>query len=323
MPETRVGISGWSYKEFRGKFYPRGLAQRLELEYASERMNSIEINGTFYSLQTPSSFEKWAAATPDDFQFAIKGSKYITHQKKLTDIRVPLANFFAQGLLKLGKKVGPILWQFPPWYRFNRERLTDFLDLLPRTTAEAAELATENTINGPNDSFIDLIEDVPLRYAFEPRHKSFFSEEMVLLLREYNAALAFADTAGKFPYAEDLTSDLIYIRLHGSTELYASGYTEAELDDWASKIRSWSEGREPRGVVKVVPGKFETGIKRDVYVYFDNDIHSHAPYDAISLANKLKSEATTLIKKGGRLNGRLLIKKEIARLRRCDEVHVG
>ena len=118
----------------------------MELEYSSERMNSIEINGTFYSLQSPASFEKWAAATPDDFLFAIKGSKYITHQKKLKDIRIPLANFFAQGLLKLGKKVGPILWQFPAWYRFSRERLAEFLDLLPKTAAEAAELATENTI---------------------------------------------------------------------------------------------------------------------------------------------------------------------------------
>jgi uncharacterized protein YecE (DUF72 family) len=288
MPDLRVGISGWSYKEWRGGgFYPKGLAQRLELEYSSSRMNSIEINGTFYSLQSPASFEKWAEATPDKFLFAIKGSKYITHQKKLNDVRIPLANFFAQGLLKLGKKVGPILWQLPPWYRFSRERLEEFLGLLPRSTAEAAELAVENTIKKESGAFVDLIADVPLRYAFEPRHQSFFCEEFVLLLREHNTALAFADAAKKFPYLEDITADFVYIRLHGSQELYASGYTDDELDWWASRIRSWSQGREPRDATKVVPGKFEAGRKRDVYVYFDNDIHSHAPYNAMSLAKKL------------------------------------
>ena len=250
-------------------------------------MNSIEINGTFYSLQSPASFEKWAEATPNNFLFAIKGSKYITHQKKLNDVRIPLANFFAQGLLKLGKKVGPILWQLPPWYRFSRERLEEFLGMLPRSTAEAAELAAENTIKKEDGTFVDLLADVPLRYAFEPRHASFFSEEFVKLLREHNVALAFADTAKKFPYIEDVTADFIYIRLHGSQELYASGYTDGELEWWAKRIRSWSAGREPRDAVKAVAGKFGPGTKRDVYVYFDNDIHSHAPYDAMSLASKL------------------------------------
>jgi uncharacterized protein YecE (DUF72 family) len=288
MPDLRIGISGWSYKEWRGGgFYPKGLQQRLELEYSSARMNSIEINGTFYSLQSPASFEKWAAATPDKFLFAIKGSKYITHQKKLNDVRIPLANFFAQGILKLGKKVGPILWQLAPWYRFSRGRLEEFISLLPRSTAEASELAAENTIRKENGAFVDLIEDVPLRYAFEPRHPSFFSEDFVTLLREYNAALAFADSAKKFPYLEDVTADFIYIRLHGSQYLYASGYTDDELDWWAKRIRSWSGGREPRDAVKATAGKFGPGVKRDVYVYFDNDVHSHAPHDAMNLAGKL------------------------------------
>jgi len=289
MPDLRIGISGWSYKEWRGGgFYPKGLPQRRELEYASERMNSIEINGTFYSLQSSASFEKWAAATPKDFLFAIKGSKYITHQKKFKDIRIPLANFFAQGLLKLGKKLGPILWQLPPWYRFSQERLSEFLDLLPRSSGEAAELASENTIKKENGAFVDLVEDMPLRYAFEPRHPSFFSEEFVTLLREHNAALAFADSAKKFPYLEDITADFVYIRLHGSQYLYASGYTDPELDWWAKRIKSWSKGREPRDAVKSVAGKFGSGTKRNVYVYFDNDVHSHAPHDAMNLASKLR-----------------------------------
>ena len=211
------------------------------------RVNSIEINGTFYSLQSPASFEKWAAGTPDDFLFAIKGSKYITHQKKLHDARLPLATFFAQGILKLGKKVGPILWQFPAWYKFNRGRLEEFLLLLPKTTAEAAILAEENTIKKENGAFVDLIENVPLRYAFEPRHESFFSEECIELLRQHNAALAFADAAGKFPYYEDVTADFIYIGLHGSTVLYASGYTDEELDWWAKRIKSWDCGSRTTG----------------------------------------------------------------------------
>jgi uncharacterized protein YecE (DUF72 family) len=288
MVDIRIGLSGWSYREWRGGgFYPKGLAQRRELEYSSDRVNSIEINGTFYSLQSPASFEKWASQTPEDFLFAIKGSKYITHQKKLNDIRIPLANFFGQGILKLGKKVGPILWQFPAWYRFSRERLDEFLGLLPRTAAEAAELAAENTIKKENGAFVELIEDVPLRYAFEPRHESFFCEEFVLLLRKHNAALAFADAAGKFPYFEDVTADFVYARLHGSTELYASGYTDEELDWWAKRLKSWTKGREPREAKKISASKFGTGIKRDAYVYFDNDIHSHAPYDAMNLAKRL------------------------------------
>jgi uncharacterized protein YecE (DUF72 family) len=148
-------------------------------------------------------------------------------------------------------------------------------------------LAAENTIKEAKNASTDMTVDVPLRYAFEPRHPSFFSEEFVLLLREYNAALAFADAAGKFPYAEDITADFIYIRLHGSQELYASGYTDDELEWWAKRIKSWSRGREPRDAKKVTAGKFGSGVKRDVYVYFDNDIHAHAPYDALNLAKLL------------------------------------
>lgn len=288
MSELRVGISGYSYREWRGgRFYPKDLPQTRELEYVGQRFNSIEINATFYKLQSPASFRKWAAAVPDDVIFAIKGSKYITHQKKLNDIRIPLANFFASGVLELGKKIGPVLWQFPPWYRFRREFIEEFLEQLPASTLEAAELATDNTIKEPKNASTEVTADVPLRYAFEPRHASFFSEEFVLLLRDYNAALAFADTAKRFPYCEDLTADFVYIRLHGSELLYASGYTDTELEWWAKRIRSWRSGREPRDAKKTVSGKFRTGVKRDVYVYFDNDIHAHAPRDAMNLAHLL------------------------------------
>jgi uncharacterized protein YecE (DUF72 family) len=288
MSEIRIGVSGWSYREWRGGgFYPKGLPQSRELEFAAERVNSIEINATFYKLQTPASFRKWSAAAPDDLIFAIKGSKYITHQKKLNDIHVPLANFFASGLLSLGDKLGPILWQFPPWYRFSRERIEAFLQALPRTTRDAGRLAADNTIKNQANALVEPAAKTQLRYAFEPRHESFFCEEFVELLRRHNAALAFADSAGKWPYAEDLTADLVYIRLHGSTELYASDYSDEELAEWARKIKAWKKGRDPRGSVTITSKKFMTNEPRDVYVYFDNDIGCHAPYNAIHLAKLL------------------------------------
>lgn len=291
MRELRIGISGWSYREWRGgSFYPKGLSQTRELEYVGERFNSIEINATFYKLQSPASFRKWRDAVPNDVVFALKGSKYITHQKKLNDVRIPLANFFASGLLELGEQIGPILWQFPAWYKFERERLEEFISLLPRSTSDAAALAADNTIKDKGNASVEMHGNVPLRYAFEPRHPSFFSEEFVLLLREHNAALAFADSAQRFPYAEDVTADFVYIRLHGSLELYASGYTDEELAWWARRINSWKSGREPRDARKIVAGKFHSGEKRDVYVYFDNDIHAHAPFDAMHLSKKLNQK---------------------------------
>src|ERR1043166_8222459 len=155
MSELRVGISGYSYREWRGGgLFSKDLPQTRELEYVGQRFNSIEINATFYKLQSPASFRKWAAAVPDDVIFALKGSKYITHQKKLNDVRIPLANFFASGLLELGAKMGPILWEFPAWDRFGRERIKEFLDLLPSSTSEAARLAADNTIKEPNNASI-------------------------------------------------------------------------------------------------------------------------------------------------------------------------
>src|SRR6187402_855993 len=155
MTQLRIGISGWTYEPWRGVFYPKGLVQKRELEYASRALNSIEINGTFYSLQSPESYRKWSAEVPDDFIFAVKGSKYITHRKRLQDIRIPLANFFGSGVLLLGKKLGPILWQFPPWERFDAKRISDFLKLLPKTTKAAAKLAAENTIKDPENAWTE------------------------------------------------------------------------------------------------------------------------------------------------------------------------
>lgn len=285
MSELRIGVSGWSYPEWRGKFYPKGLAQKRELEYASRQMNSIEINGSFYSLQSPDSYRKWAASVPDDFIFALKGSKFITHTKRLLDVRVPLANFFASGVLLLGEKLGPIVWQFPPWFRFNAELISTFLDLLPGNTGEAAKFAEENTIKTKGKRWVEALSQTKLRYAFEPRHDSFFAAEFVELLRSRNAALAIADTGGKWPYAEDLTADFLYIRLHGK-DLYSSDYTSDDLDAWARKITTWRKGGEPRDAMKIQKAK-PPKLTRDVYVYFDNSIEGDAPLDAIELRNRL------------------------------------
>lgn len=284
--EVRIGISGWKYNFWRGEFYPKGLAQRRELEYASRQMNSIEINGTFYSLQRPASYQKWRDATPDEFVFAIKGGMYLTHRRRLHDIRQPLANFFASGVLQLGPKLGPILWQLPPWLPYDRERVSEFLKLLPRTSAVASKLAYEHDLKKKDWIAPDATGRSRIRHAFEPRHESFFTEDFVRLLRRHNAALVFADTAGKFPYAEDLTADFIYIRLHGSKELYASGYDAKELDRWADRIKQWRSGRQPRDAELIVKKRFKAGEKRDVYVYFDNDVKVHAPFDAMSLASR-------------------------------------
>jgi uncharacterized protein YecE (DUF72 family) len=270
-----------------GAVLPERLAAKSRIRLVGRCFNSIEINATFYKLQTPTSFKKWATATPPETVFAVKGSKYITHQKKLNDIRIPLANFFASGLLELGEKLGPILWQFPPWYRFGYERIESFLGMLPKTTRAASKLASENTIKNPDNASIKTTANIPLRYAFEPRHESFFSSDFLGLLGKYNAALTFADTAGRWPYAEDLTADFAYIRLHGSTELYASGYTDEELAEWARKIKSWRKGTNPRGSKRILTQKLNTAKGLDIFVYFDNDIKAHAPYDAMNLARLL------------------------------------
>lgn len=285
--QLRIGISGWNYDFWRGEFYPKGLAQKRELEYASRQVNSVEINGSFYSLQRPASYEKWRDATPGDFVFAVKGGMYLTHRRRLKDIRQPLANFFASGILQLGKKLGPILWQLPPWMQYDKERMSEFLKMLPRTSTAASKFAHEHDLKKKDWIAPDAIARTRIRHAFEPRHESFFTEDFVRLLRRHNAALVVADTAGKFPYAEDMTADFFYIRLHGSKELYASGYDSKELDRWTDRIKKWSTGRQPRDARLIVKEKFNAGDPIDVYVYFDNDVKVHAPFDAMSLAARL------------------------------------
>jgi uncharacterized protein YecE (DUF72 family) len=267
---ARIGISGWRYAGWRGDFYPPGLAQRRELAYASERLTSIEINGSFYSLQRPTSYASWRAETPDDFLFAVKGGRYISHLKRLVDVETPLANFFASGLFALGPKLGPILWQLPENLRFDPEVLDAFLTLLPRTTRQAADLATHHDDKVKEGRSLTTAElDLPLRYALEFRSPTFAVPEAYALMRRHGVACVVADTAGRWPKVEQVTAGFMYLRLHGDQELYASGYSDAALDEWATKCRRW----------------LEDGL--DVFAYFDNDIKGYAPYDAMRLIERL------------------------------------
>ncbi|WP_244929552.1 DUF72 domain-containing protein [Nocardioides sp. W7] len=268
MGEIRVGISGWSYPRWRGDYYPRGLVQRQELAYAAGRLGSIEINGSFYSLQRPTSYARWAAETPDDFVFAVKGGRYVTHMLRLRDVEAPLANFFASGVLALGKKLGPVLWQLPETLEYDAGLLAAFFELLPRTTQEVAELASRHDDKLADDRTVTSADlDLRVRHALEFRSPTYCTDEAFDLLREHDVACVVADTAGRFPMAEAVTSDLVYVRLHGDTELYASGYDDAALRRWAERCRTWAEGGAG-------------GAGCDVVVYFDNDARGHAPHDA-------------------------------------------
>jgi uncharacterized protein YecE (DUF72 family) len=290
MPgHVRIGISGWRYAPWRGVFYPKGLRQADELAFAARHFDSIEINGSFYSLQTPELYASWYRATPPDFVFSIKGSRFITHLKRLRDFEQPLANFFASGLLCLEEKLGPFLWQFPPQLAFD-ERFEAFFAALPRDTQAARELAARHDRRVRRPAFGSSTLR-PLRHAVEVRNESFRTPEFVALLRRWGLALVVADTAGRWPYFEDATSDFVYVRLHGDEKLYVSGYSERALTRWARKVHAYrrgSPGEEPV-LASPVPAK---RVARDVFVYFDNDVKVHAPFDAATLMQKLGQART-------------------------------
>lgn len=271
QPRCRIGISGWTYPGWRGDFYPRGLPHRRELEYAASQLSSIEINGSFYSLQRPTSYQRWHDETPEDFLFAVKGGRFITHLKRLRDVEAPLANFFASGPLALGRKLGPVLWQLPERLEFDAALLDDFLGQLPRTTSEAAALGARHDDRLADDR-VDLTVRVEqrIRHAVEARSHTFAHDAFYELLERYDVGCVLADTAGRWPVLDRRTSDLRYVRLHGDRELYASGYTAAALDTWADRCRGWLAGGE------------------DVVVYFDNDVKGFAPHDAVALLERIR-----------------------------------
>lgn len=286
MSDIRVGISGWRYPPWRGVFYPADLPQRLELAYASREFSTIELNGSFYSLQTPASYAGWHAATPRGFLFSVKGPRYLTHILRLKEIDRPLANFLASGLLELREKLGPILWQFPPSMRFDPERFEAFFEALPRDTGQARAMAGRHEARMRGRASLPAFADRPMRHAVEIRHESFIVPAFTQMLRHYGIGLVVADTAGKWPYREDVTADFVYIRLHGGEELYVSGYSDADLGRWSKRIAAWARGTEPRDACRI-GGKAPRLAGRDVFCYFDNDAKVEAPRNAKTLMRML------------------------------------
>lgn len=286
---VRIGVSGWTYPPWRGVFYPEGLPHRLELSHASRIFSSIEINGTFYGLQRPDAFARWAAETPDHFIFAVKAPRFITHIRRLREPLIPLANFLASGVLRLGPKLGPILWQFPPNFRFDAERMAVFLALLPHETRAAVEVARGHDARLKGRAWLDTDASRPLRHAIEIRHESFRDESFIALLREHDVALVCADTV-EWPRLMDLTSDFVYCRLHGSEELYRSGYDDAAIDRWAARVRAWSRG-EPMLDGEFAAAPPDRAEPRAVFLYFDNTDKLRAPRDAQALMRRLEVEA--------------------------------
>jgi uncharacterized protein YecE (DUF72 family) len=281
---VRIGISGWTYAPWRGVFYPKDLPQKRELEYAASQFPSLEINGTFYGMQRPTAFGDWADRTPDDFVFAVKAPRFITHMRRLREVEVPLANFIASGLLRLGPKLGPILWQFPPNFRFDEERIAAFLRLLPHDTEAAARLGRKHDHRLKARAWLKVDAERPMRHAFEIRSDTFRDRAFIDLLRRNDVALVCADTVA-WPRLMDLTSDFVYCRLHGSEELYASGYDDDSLDAWAARIAAWATGTEPSDAERV--GGKGRRRRRDVFVYFDNDMKVRAPVDAKALTERV------------------------------------
>jgi uncharacterized protein YecE (DUF72 family) len=269
---TLVGTSGWSYPHWKGRFYPAGLPVRSQLAYLSGQLDSVEVNGTFYRLARPTTFAGWRAAVGDDFTFAVKGSRYVTHLLKLADVRTPLANFFASGVLLLGRTLGPILWQLPPQLGFDAERARRFLELLPRDLDDAERLARRHDARLSCRAALHAPDghDCALRHALEVRHASWLDEDALQLLATYDVALVHADTADRHPLSLERTCDFAYVRLHGAEALYASRYTDDQLDRWSAQVDRWSRAGA------------------DVFVYFDNDANAFAPRDALRLRARLE-----------------------------------
>ena len=285
MADVRIGMSGWTFEGWKGEFYPKGLSAKKELAFASRKVNSIELNGTFYRLQTPASFKKWHDETPDDFVFAIKAPQYMTHVRRLKEIEEPLATFLASGVLCLGKKLGPILWQFPPNVVLKDDRFEKFLKLLPMDTKSAAKYSKGHS-EKIKSAHTTCDVDQPLRHAFEFRHPSFANPDFLDMLRAHNVAFVFAHSGEKNIYIEDLTSDFVYARMHGQEKEYKKGYTNERLQWFADRVSLWTSGKQPKDahtITEVTP----SSIKRDAFIYFDDESKVFAPRDALKLAQLL------------------------------------
>lgn len=274
-------MAGWVFEPWRGEFYPKGYPQKDELRYASRKVGAIEINATFRQNQAPKSFVKWASETPDDFVFSVKGPQFVTHIKRLNDVEAPLGNFFASGLLALGKRLGPIVWQLPPTLKFDAARLESFFALLPRTASEAVALANKNDGKVKGDPWLDGTGVGVIRHALEVRSETFAVPEFLAVMRAHNIAHVIADTED-WPYL-DVTADFVYGRLQGAPG--ADHYEPAEIDRWAERARAWAAGKPVTDGPTIGPPA--GAVPRDVELHFVSTDKVHAPGNAMTLMTKL------------------------------------
>lgn len=258
----RVGIGGWTYKPWRGTFYPEGLRQADELAYAGEKLTAIEINGTFYRTQSPASFAKWREAVPEDFRFTLKGHRAVVNKKVLAEAEEALAWFFGSGIAELGNRLGAVLWQFAPHKTFDPDDFGAFFSMLPRE-----------------------VEGVPVNHVAEIRSTSFLNPEFVALARKHNVAIAYADS-DDYPAIADVTGDVVYARLQRSAEEIETGYAPGDLDAWAERAQAWEKGGGPDDLPTFGDAKAKRK-KRDVFVFMIAGAKVRAPHAAMGLIERL------------------------------------
>jgi uncharacterized protein YecE (DUF72 family) len=263
----RVGVGGWTFEPWRGVFYPDGLAQKKELEYASRKLTSIEINGTYYGSQKPESFARWREETPDGFVFSLKGSRFTTNRRVLAEAGPSVERFVNSGITQLKEKLGPINWQFLPTKRFDPADFEAFLKLLPAS-----------------------VEGHPIRHVVEVRHQSFCVPEFVALLRAYNVATVLTDKDG-FPEIPDVTAPFVYMRLQQASQDVATGYPPKALDLWASRAKAWSAGGSPKDMAPVGAPEKKPPKARDVFIYMINGFKPKAPAAAMALIERVPAPA--------------------------------
>ena len=283
MASIRVGTAGWVYEPWRGTFYPQGLKQKEELSFAGRALTAIELNGTFYSNQKPESFQAWASQVPDDFVFPVKGHQRVTHILRLKNAKTAVANFLASGVLSLGARLGPLVWQLPPNMKFDAERLETFLAMLPRDPDAAARLASEHDDALKSAPFTSTTGISAIRHAIEARHESFADPAFIALLRQYGVAMVIADTAD-WPH-QDLSADFVYARLQGPPT--APSYSAADLDDWAARFRHFAAGGQPEAAACLAPPG-PAGAPRDVFAFFVSNDKEHAPHNAMAIIDRIK-----------------------------------